>query len=111
MTGSVLRINHVVKRPPPGPGLMSRGHGIDDRYIDYGPDPSRQACVMGAQGLVSVSPGRGGSTCARGQAMARWINRPHCDLCGPFRGRYLMALGWDEYGRIYRCKGCIEEDL
>jgi hypothetical protein len=36
---------------------------------------------------------------------ARWIARPHCDMCGPFRGRYLRKTHSGEY----RCRGCDEE--
>ena len=38
-----------------------------------------------------------------------WMNRPHCDLCGPFRGRFLRSVGRDAYGEIYRCRGCDDE--
>lgn len=48
----------------------------------------------------------------------RWINRPFCDLCGPFRGRYLRKLGCGGGSECklgcteteWRCRGCDEED-
>lgn len=39
----------------------------------------------------------------------RWLNRPHCDCCGPFRGRYLRKVGRDEFGTIWRCLPCDED--
>lgn len=39
----------------------------------------------------------------------RYTYRPLCDMCGPFRGMYLRYLGHDEFGAIYRCRGCDEE--
>lgn len=39
----------------------------------------------------------------------RYLDRPHCDMCGPFRGCFLRYLGHDEFGPVYRCRGCDEE--
>jgi hypothetical protein len=35
--------------------------------------------------------------------------RPHCDMCGPFRGAFLRPVGRDEFGQIWRCEGCDRE--
>lgn len=35
--------------------------------------------------------------------------RPHCDMCGPFCGRYARRIAVDEFGAVYRCKGCDDE--
>lgn len=61
---------------------------VDPHYTDYGPRPTPQ------------------SDRAR---VREWMRRPYCDLCGPLRGRYLRRTGRDEYGPVYRCKGCDEE--
>jgi len=56
-----------------------RGQG---KYADYGPRP------------------------AAGQPPSiTYANRPHCDMCGPFRGRYLRRMLDGEY----RCFGCDRE--
>jgi hypothetical protein len=34
------------------------------------------------------------------------LTRPHCDLCGPFRGSFLRRMPSGEY----RCRGCDEEN-
>jgi hypothetical protein len=36
-------------------------------------------------------------------------HRPYCDLCGPFRGRYLRTAGTDEFGTLWRCASCDGE--
>lgn len=58
-------------------------------YTDYGPNPNAQV-------------DRQSSTAAR----SAWANRPMCDMCGPFRGRYLRPIGQGEH----RCFGCDAED-
>ena len=41
----------------------------------------------------------------------RYNNRPYCDLCGPFRSRYLRPIGQpDDIGQEHRCRGCDEEN-
>lgn len=40
----------------------------------------------------------------------KFRNRPHCELCGPFRGRYLRRAGSDEFGTLWRCERCDNED-
>jgi ribosomal protein L37AE/L43A len=45
----------------------------------------------------------------RNMISSTWFNRPYCDLCGPFRGRYLRQIGVDEFGSIWRCRDCDEE--
>lgn len=51
-------------------------------YTDYGPKPKPE----------------------QARTPLKWINRPFCDMCGPFRGRYLRSIGFDEFGREYRCR-------
>jgi hypothetical protein len=54
-------------------------------------------------GPVYVNRGTwAGSTVLRSE----YANRPHCDLCGPFRGSRLRLMPSGEW----RCKGCDEED-
>jgi len=60
------------------------------RYEDYGPRPS----VELTQSSRPVRPARTG-----------WTARPYCDMCGPFRGRYLRRMADGEY----RCHGCDVE--
>ena len=40
----------------------------------------------------------------------RPLTRPHCDLCGPFASPFLRTVGSDEFGTLYRCLSCDEED-
>lgn len=65
-------------------------------YTDYGPNPYRLQ--------------RDGDSRPVHRINTAWPSRPYCDLCGPFRGRYLRPIGQpDEHGREYRCSGCDEE--
>ena len=36
--------------------------------------------------------------------------RPHCDMCGPFASKWMRQVGKDEFGPIWRCEGCDNED-
>ena len=36
-------------------------------------------------------------------------SRPHCEMCGPFRGPFLRPCGSDDFGTLYRCHGCDNE--
>lgn len=68
-------------------------------YRDYGPNPYKPENAQRFTTMIG-----------RVRAETRWLNRPLCDLCGPFRGRYLRRLNAPgEYGYEHRCKGCDEE--
>ena len=67
-------------------------------YTDYGPNPHQPASTT-----------RFASMRARVRKETAWRNRPFCDLCGSFRGRYLRRVGRDEFGPIHRCRACDEE--
>lgn len=54
-------------------------------YRDYGPKPTKETPVRN-----------------RG----RWASRPFCDMCGPFRGRYIRQMPNGEY----RCRSCDREN-
>jgi hypothetical protein len=54
-------------------------------YVDYGPRPTPE------------TPAR---------RLGRWAGRPYCDMCGPFRGRYLRTMPNGET----RCRGCDREN-
>ena len=46
-----------------------------------------------------------------GKFRKEWLDRPHCDMCGPFRGRYLREYPDPGYaGTSWRCRGCDEEE-
>lgn len=64
-------------------------------YTDYGPNPYRPENA--ARFTVMLR---------RVRRETEWRNRPFCDLCGPFRGRYLRRLGTGEH----RCRGCDREN-
>jgi hypothetical protein len=55
-------------------------------YTDYGPSRTRGTIVS-----------------------QRYVNRPYCEMCGPFRGRFLRRSGADEFGTLHRCRSCDEE--
>lgn len=57
-------------------------HKTLDGYLDFGP---RKAAGH-SEAVVSQT----------------WAQRPYCDMCGPFRGRYLRKIGADEFGAEYR---------
>ncbi len=72
---------------------MQTAHFDDDgrgpvMYTDYGPKHPTRGPWKGSTVLT-----------------AAWVNRPFCDLCGPFRGRYLRPLANGEH----RCRGCDNE--
>jgi len=67
-------------------------------YTDYGPNPYKPENAARFRIMLR-----------RVAAETAWRNRPFCEMCGPFRGRYLRRSGSDEFGPIYRCKGCDEE--
>jgi hypothetical protein len=46
----------------------------------------------------------------KGQRLASYSQRPYCDLCGPFRGDELRKVGRDEFGTLWRCRRCDEEE-
>jgi hypothetical protein len=48
-------------------------------------------------------------TLKNGRRNPRARARPHCDLCGPFAGRYMRKTLPDEHGEVWRCKGCDDE--
>jgi len=77
-------------------------------YTDYGPNPYRQTRTVESPDSASITFEL---STASIKAKQRWASRPLCDLCGPFRGRYLRAISGSttEYGPEYRCKGCDEE--
>ena len=62
-------------------------NGGGAHYTDHGPNPYKN----------------GNTPTARESSL--WANRPFCDLCGPWRGRYLRSIGHGEY----RCRGCDNE--
>lgn len=64
-------------------------------YIDYGPNPYRPENAERFRVMLR-----------RVAAETRWRNRPFCDMCGPFRGRYLRAMPNGEQ----RCRGCDREN-
>ncbi len=66
-------------------------------YIDYGPKPTPKANETTEDFH------------ARARRMGKWINRPFCEMCGPFRGRRIRQSGHDEFGPVYRCEGCDNE--
>jgi len=51
----------------------------------------------------------GARTLKDGRRNRKARSRPHCDMCGPFCGRYARKIARDEIGDVYRCKGCDEE--
>jgi hypothetical protein len=56
-------------------------------YTDYGPPTAKTR-----EGLVCLA--------------IRWVNRPECNMCGPFRTRYLRPI----YGTgEHRCLDCDAE--
>jgi hypothetical protein len=67
-------------------------------YDDYGPNPYAPKHAERFTHMIT-----------RVRAETRWRDRPPCEMCGPFRGRYLRQSGTDEFGPIYRCRGCDEE--
>jgi len=64
-------------------------------YTDYGPNP-----------YTPVNAERFRTMIGRVRRETAWRNRPFCDMCGPFRGRYLRLMGSGEY----RCRGCDREN-
>jgi hypothetical protein len=67
-------------------------------YTDYGPKPAAPAPDETAEQRTRR---------LRAQHRSRWASRPFCDMCGPFRGRYLrymLAL------KEWRCRGCDREN-
>lgn len=40
----------------------------------------------------------------------RALTRPHCDCCGPFASPFLRRIGSDDFGPLYRCSGCDQEN-
>ena len=44
----------------------------------------------------------------RNRASDKYTGRPHCDMCGAFRGRYLRRLPMSD--GEWRCRGCDNED-
>ena len=67
-------------------------------YTDYGPNPFKPENAPRFRTMIG-----------RVRAETKWRERPFCDMCGPFRGRYIRTMGRDEHGPEYRCKGCDEE--
>lgn len=72
---------------------MRTAHFDDDgrgpvAYQDYGPAHPTRGTWKGTSVYTST-----------------WINRPFCDLCGPWRGRYLRPIGNGEH----RCRSCDNE--
>ena len=67
-------------------------------YTDYGPKPATPAPnETAAQRTRRMRAARG----------SRWASRPYCDMCGPFRGRYLRYMS---AVREHRCRGCDREN-
>lgn len=60
-------------------------------YVDFGPATQRR---RGHMEIITQ----------------QWRNRPHCTLCGPFRGRFLRKAGEDEFGTLWHCYRCDYED-
>ncbi len=60
------------------------------QYDDWGPKPTAESDV---------------------RKQGAWMQRPFCDMCGPFRGRYLRPLRnyEPELPTEYRCHGCDVE--